>query len=251
MPSREEFERTLLDGVHESWREILQCGLRRMCRSYVESLMGAPYWWLPGPAKCLRAFCIPQDQVKVVWMGESPYPRRRSATGYAFEDGRANLMFGGNGNFGGGIDASLRTILKAWFVATRRLEPTCTRKRDIKAMTKQGVVENPTEIFRRGREHGWLWLNAAPGFFITGDNTDKARQVRYWSPVVQGALLSLRDVPGVKSVLIGNLAREEHRDVAPDCIEASHPSDRRGGTAFIGNEELRAFMCDWRRLIEV
>ena len=114
-------------------------------------------------------------------MGESPYPRRRSATGYAFEDGRASLMFGDDQYFGAGIDTSLRTILKAWLVATERLAPDSVRKRHVVDMPKEGLVQRPAEIFCRGRQRGWLWLNAAPGFFFTGDDADRALQVRYWS----------------------------------------------------------------------
>ena len=183
-------------------------------------------------------------------MGESPYPRRSSATGLAFEDGRAAVMFGNDGYFGAGVDASLRTILKAWFVATGRLECDSVGKEHVKDMTKEGLVQDPTEIFRRGRESGWLWLNAAPGFFFTGDDADRARQIAHWSPLIQGALRALQDEDGVKSVLMGDLAREAHRDVAPDCVEAVHPGYRYGGRAFIGNQEVQALLRNWRCLIE-
>ena len=245
-----DFECLLLDGVHESWRSVLRRGLHNMCSSYIGNLKDAPNWWLPGPAKCLRAFCVPVDQVKVVWMGESPYPRRRSATGYAFEDGRANLMFGEDGYFGSGIDTSLRTILKAWFVATDRLEANGVQRRHVEEMSKGGLVQRPAEIFRRGAEHGWLWLNAAPGLFVTGHYADKRQQVCSWSPVVKAVLRTLLDVDGVRSVLMGHLAREEHRDLAPNRIEVVHPAHRGSGSAFIDNQAVQDLLREWRCLIE-
>ena len=183
-------------------------------------------------------------------MGESPYPRRRSATGYAFEDGRASQMFENGQWFEAGIDTSLQRILKAWLVAIGRRELNCVLKQHIVDMPKEGLVQHPAEIFRRGRQRGWLWLNAAPGFFFTGDYADKERQVRYWSPLIQGVLRALADVSGVKIVLIGRLAREEHRHLVPGCIEADHPAARDGGRAFIGNCAVRDLLREWRCLIE-
>lgn len=250
MLSQAEFETLLLDGVHESWRDILGRGLRAMNSSYVESLRGDPGGWLPGPAKCLRAFCVPIDQVKVVWMGESPYPRRESSTGFAFEDGRAKEMFGADEYFGTGIDASLRTILKAWFVAIGLLDENTVRKKHVQRMPKDGLVQRPADIFSRGAQRGWVWLNAAPGFFLTGDNADKASQVSFWSPLVKEVLTALQPFTCVQSVLIGRLAREEYRAFAPNCIEAVHPADRAGGKKFIKNPKVRDLLLKWRCLIE-
>lgn len=243
-----QFKNQLLEPVHETWQETLEQGLDGVDEEYADVLRCAPDYWLPGPEACLRAFSVPCAEVSVVWMGESPYPRRRSATGLAFEDGRANRMFGNDGYFSNGIDSSLRTILKAWFVATDRLAPDGTKEEQVIEMRKDGLVTNPADVFVRGKRNGWLWLNAAPGFFFTGHDGDKHQQVRYWCPVVEAALGALGD--DVKIVLLGDLA-QRYDEIVPTAIKGVHPAYRDGGQRFIRNAAIRALLREWRCLIEV
>ena len=243
-----QFKNQLLEPVHETWQETLEQGLDGVDEEYADVLRCAPDYWLPGPQACLRAFSVPRAEVSVVWMGESPYPRRRSATGLAFEDGRANRMFSNDGYFSNGIDSSLRAILKAWFVATDRLVLGQTNKDQVIEMGKEGLVANPAEIFARGVRRGWLWLNAAPGFFFTGYHPDRERQVQYWNPVVAAALGALEG--DVEVVLLGELA-QRYEQAAPAAITGVHPSNRGGGQRFIRNAAIRTLLREWRCLIEV
>lgn len=70
-------------NIDPSWQECLQLGLEKMDKKYLDSLAQSSDW-LPGPENIFNAFSLPLDNVNYVLFGESPYPRRESANGYAF-----------------------------------------------------------------------------------------------------------------------------------------------------------------------
>jgi uracil-DNA glycosylase len=73
-------------SVHPSWLPIFE-GLSAeiaTVRSFLEGETEAGHQWLPEPSQILRAFTHPFDQVKVVILGQDPYPTPGHSVGLAF-----------------------------------------------------------------------------------------------------------------------------------------------------------------------
>jgi uracil-DNA glycosylase len=73
-------------SVHPSWLPVFE-GLSTeitAVRCFLESETVAGRQWLPEPSKILRAFTYPFDHVKVVILGQDPYPTPGHSVGLAF-----------------------------------------------------------------------------------------------------------------------------------------------------------------------
>src|SRR3990167_8971752 len=79
-----------------SWHAYLRTGLAAMDQHYLKQLTHSSSW-LPGSKKIFNAFSLPLDRVQYVLFGESPYPRRESANGYAFWDHAVNALWSSSG----------------------------------------------------------------------------------------------------------------------------------------------------------
>ncbi len=67
--------------VHPSWKPILSPVFDHYW-PHISATIGTQY--LPGPDHLLRAFAQPQDQVKVLILGQDPYPTPGHSMGLAF-----------------------------------------------------------------------------------------------------------------------------------------------------------------------
>jgi uracil-DNA glycosylase len=73
-------------SVHPSWLPVFE-GLSAeiaTVRGFLELETAAGRQWLPEPAQVFRAFTQPLDQVKVVILGQDPYPTPGHSVGLAF-----------------------------------------------------------------------------------------------------------------------------------------------------------------------
>lgn len=73
-------------SVHPSWLPVFE-GLSveiSTVRGFLEGETVAGREWLPEPSHVLRAFTLPFDQVKVVILGQDPYPTPGHSVGLAF-----------------------------------------------------------------------------------------------------------------------------------------------------------------------
>lgn len=239
----EEFLNRLLQAAHPSWRTLLREQLQNLDEASLAELEEDPAW-LPGVDRCFAAFSIPRCDVRVVWLGESPYPRKESATGLSFQDGSVCEIFRCDGRLAVRINkaTSLRNVLKAWFVATDRLDVGRTSFAHVKRMDRNGLVACLADIFDRGRQNGWLWLNA--GLSLRPSRA-KAAQIRMWEPLVSAVL---RDVScrRARVALMGRFA-ERFEAACCDPICSVHPRCE----DFMANEDVTGLLRDWRNLIEV
>ena len=81
-----------------SWRPVLKHGLETMNAvepAYLPSLTQDEY--LPTQARLFAAFAQPLEQVRYVLVGEGPYPREQSATGFCFMDGAVDELWSEQG----------------------------------------------------------------------------------------------------------------------------------------------------------
>lgn len=74
------------DAVHPSWRQVLapaQASLGQ-ATAFLEAETGAGRGFLPAPERVLRAFEQPLDDVRVLVVGQDPYPTPGHACGLSF-----------------------------------------------------------------------------------------------------------------------------------------------------------------------
>ena len=245
MPTQE-FKDRLLRSAHCSWVELLFDALENLDTDFLDRLESNTDW-LPGPDRCFAAFSVPRCAVTVVWLGESPYPRAESATGLSFYDGQVQNLFRRNGELSS-MGTSIRNILKAWFVATRRLTNNNTNQAAIRRMRKNNLIVEMSELFNRGQDHGWLWLNATLSFWPEPNEAQPglSLQVCKWLPLVETVL---RDASRRRArvVLLGKFA-EEFAYMVNNPLIAPHPAKR--NQDFVRNREIQSFLGEWRCLIE-
>ena len=239
-----DLKQELLLPAHESWHSLLLDALGNMDGDFLHRL-NTNRNWLPGVEKCFAAFAVPRNRVRVVWLGESPYPRQESAAGISFYDAAIGPVFRPDGKLTTQINktTSLRNILKAWFIAIDRLQIDRTKSCHIGCMNKEGLITNLRELFCRGERAGWLWLNA--GLSLRTDGTaSKRAQIEAWRPLIRCVL---QDVSrrGATTVLLGKFS-ERFQCLVNDPQIAPHPCME----PFVRCENMHAFLRNWRYLIE-
>jgi uracil-DNA glycosylase len=171
--------------------------------AYLTSLLQSDDW-LPGPEKIFNAFSLPLHKVNYVLFGESPYPRRSSANGYAFWDAAVNQLWSCKGmNKAVNRATSLRNIIKMLLVAEGLLNPDDLGQEAIAKMNKTDLIQTNDALFQRLLEHGFLLLNATPVLQAGAPQKD----ARVWSVCIREwlkYLLAFR--PHVKLILFGRIA---------------------------------------------
>jgi len=241
MPTQQ-FRDRLFSNIHCSWIELLSEAMSRMDTRFLCDLESNDNWF-PGVDRCFTAFSVPRGNIRVVWLGESPYPRRESANGLSFYDNRVQNLFRNNRELNS-MGSSLRNILKAWFVAAERLNENCTNQSAIKRMNQDYLITNISELFTCGQNNGWLWLNAALSTWPEG--TSPHLQICKWLPLIETVLRDASE-RGAQIVLLGDRVKE-FSYMIDNPLTAPHPAARNG--QFIRCQQVRDLLLYWRCLIE-
>ncbi|HTM63484.1 MAG TPA: uracil-DNA glycosylase [Gammaproteobacteria bacterium] len=227
-----------LNVIHPSWRECVDRGLTQMDSGYLDNLTKSSTW-LPGPEKIFNAFSQPLDQVEYVLFGESPYPRRESANGYAFWDDAVGDLWSESG-----LDkkvnraTSLRNILKMLLVADGKLDAVRTGQQEIANIDKNEYVKTNQEFFHNFLKKGFLLLNASP---VLQESQTPQKDAKAWLPFVKELLNCLLEKrPQVTFLLFGRIANEIDPLFAGRPVNklyAEHPYN----LTFITNPEVLSF----------
>lgn len=226
-----------LTAVHPSWDICLQRGLAELNPGYVKSLSDNKDW-LPGPDKIFNAFSLPLTEVNYVLFGESPYPRRESANGYAFWDAAVADLWSSTG-FSKKVNraTSLRNILKMLLIAEGLLQNEDTSQAAIAKIDKHALVQTNNEFFNNLLAHGFLLLNATP--ILQANNP--AQDARAWHAFINQILLCLLEKrPKSKFILLGRVASIIDKSLYLMPVEklcAEHPYN----LSFITNPQVLAF----------
>lgn len=120
------------------------------------NLVGLPYF-----AHTFRALLVPPDEVKVVVVGQDPYPDIKDATGQSFEQGSINDWVKDSHNVAGSLKPILQTAAAADRNDDKRYRVPwkgwTALASDIAA--KKFKVAAPDQIFPAYQKQGILWLN--------------------------------------------------------------------------------------------
>ena len=144
----------------------------------------------------------PLNNVRTVFIGMNPYPRRESATGLSFQDGMTRY-------WDKSISLSFSMIIKSLFNAYGVLNRNCSMD-ELIYIAQRLHFELPYNWFERlSTEHGVLWLNTSLTFESSTDQSIIRKHARFWKPVIFEILrlIALQN-ESVIFVLMGNDAKE-------------------------------------------
>ncbi|MBC3872258.1 uracil-DNA glycosylase family protein [Undibacterium flavidum] len=185
--------------AHPSWHEILRQGLEAVHQQnpdYLRQL--AQSHFLPNSHRLFAAFSIPLSDVHYVLVGEGPYPREESATGYCFMDGAVDEIWSQDVN--GGLSksvnraTSLRNFVKMLLVADGQLAQADTGSAAIAPIAQRLRSEPSRYVQTMGQlqsnflRQGFLMLNAS---LVFRADVAPAVDARAWLPFLQVVFQSL------------------------------------------------------------
>jgi uracil-DNA glycosylase len=227
-----------LSVAHPSWHDCLQKGISKIEPDYLNHLAQSADW-IPEPAKVLNAFSLPIHKVNYVLFGESPYPRKESANGFAFWDASVNELWSETGlSKKVNRATSFRNILKMLLIAEGVIHKNNSSQEVIAALDKKSLVQTNDALFANLLQHGFLLLNATP---ILQANGKPQKDARAFQPFIRELLdCLLRQRPQVKLILLGRIANLIDNlipELSVDKLYAEHPYN----ISFITNQKVIDF----------
>lgn len=233
-----------IEVAHPSWRNAISEGLNVMDPTYLQALANN-HDWLPGPKNIFNAFSLPIDKINYLLFGESPYPRRESANGYAFWDAAVKELWTESGMSKRVNRAtSLRNIMKMLLVADNALTADITDQETIAKVNKQHYVQTNTELFENFIRHGFLLLNST----LVLQKGPPMKDAKAWYPFMKHILeFLLNKRPDVALILFGRIANSVDKLI--NCAQikrlyAEHPYNH----TFIKNSAVLDFFRPLRLL---
>ena len=188
----------MLDLAHPSWRPSLAAGLEAVAQAdpaYLPALAADTY--LPTEGRLFAAFAQALDAVRYVLVGEGPYPREQSATGFCFMDGAVESFWSEKGlSKQVNRATSLRNFMKMLLVADGQL---AIEQTNGDAMTlislKARAIASPFiqtlgDMQKNLISHGFLLLNAA---LVFRPHVPPLKEAKAWQPFLQTVLTALAD----------------------------------------------------------
>jgi uracil-DNA glycosylase len=138
-----------------------------------------------------------------VLFGESPYPRKISANGYAFWDNAVDSLWSEQGlSKPVNRATSLRNFIKMLLIARGSLT-TDTSQSAIAQIDKGGLVLTAKQFFEGMMNKGVLLLNAS----LVYAEGEVPYHARHWKPFMQKVLEQLALIkPTVQLILLGKIA---------------------------------------------
>ncbi|WP_409365696.1 uracil-DNA glycosylase family protein [Fluoribacter gormanii] len=233
IPSIKVVPHSFLKNCHTDWKEILIQALKTMDQEYLHQLINDKNW-LPGTERLFAAFSLPLAKTQYILLGESPYPRKDSANGYAFWDSSVGDLWSSTGlSKAVNRATSLRNWIKMMLLARGDLQIN-TSQADIALVDKSSLVQTAQELFEGMMKKGILLLNASL-VYSEGKVPYHARQ---WKPFMQSLFGQLSLIkPTIKLILLGKIAEIAAQDQLPIGLIAEHPYN----ISFITNQHVIDF----------
>lgn len=223
----------LLKNVHPQWLDILGNALQTMDADYLQSLQSDAHY-LPSFESLFAAFSMPLDSVKYILLGESPYPRNKSANGYAFWDAAVGSLWSATGlSKDVNRATSLRNLIKMLLHARGDLQDDCSQEA-IARLDKSRYVNTASQLFGAFIQQGFLLLNASL-VYSEGKVPYHARQ---WRPFMHSLLVQLSVYnSSLQLILFGRIAAQVPEASLFKGLVAEHPYN----ISFITNPLVNAF----------
>lgn len=187
-----------------SWKKTLENALNQMDSAYLEKLQRRSDW-LPGINKMFNAFRVPMHKTKYILFGESPYPRKPSANGFAFWDNAVHMLWSDKGlSVEVNRATSLRNFIKMLLVTDELLQPEDLSQAKIAQLDKRYLIATLDALFQKLIQEGFLLLNASLVFV----KNEVPYHAKAWLPFMQHLLEDVQQkTSGIQLILFGKIAQ--------------------------------------------
>ena len=217
---------------YASWETLLSKAYASLDEDYQKFLEEDPDYF-PSKENYFNAFkTLPKEKVKYILFGQDPYPRRKSAGGYAFIDTNVKKLFSESGlSKEVNRATSLRNFIKMALLARGDLKED-TSQESIAKVDKTDLIDSIDALRENFEKSGVLLLNTA---LIFTDKKSSTKHIKAWQPFVQSLLISLEE-NAPKLILFGTHAKALKKKFSLEkfeIIEMEHPYN----TTFIYNEK--------------
>jgi len=193
-----------LNHIHKTWRPLVSEALSQVDPNYIAQLIQHQSW-LPGIENIFNAFSIAKPDANYIMFGESPYPRKASANGYAFWDNAVTTLWSETGlSKQVNRATSLRTFINMLLICEEKLQISDTTQTAIAAIDKSMYVQTGRELFENMLAKGFLLLNAS----LVLSEQSVASDARAWRPFIRYILEALaKNEHKPTLVMFGNIAK--------------------------------------------
>jgi len=189
--------------VHPEWRELVEFAYDTLDKDYKDFLKNSIF--IPNRSNIFNAFkTLPKSRVRYILFGQDPYPRAKSAIGYAFIDGAVKKIFSDSGLSKEVNKAtSLRNFVKMALVADGKLSLDNVTQEAIAKIEKIEFINSIDELRCNFENSGVLLLNSALVF----ESKNRSRyHIKHWRPFIRTILANMHK--DVELILFGQLAKE-------------------------------------------
>lgn len=223
----------ILEQAHSQWRAILYNALQFIDPVYLQKLKSTDDY-LPEFKSIFAAFSRPLDSTRYILLGESPYPREKSANGYAFWDAAVGSLWSPTGlSTAVNRATSFRNLIKMLLFARGDLKDDLSQGA-IAQLDKSKYMQTADQLFNRLIQRGFLLLNASL-VYSEGNIPYHARQ---WRSFMHSLFIQLADYnPDLQLILFGKIAAQVPEASLFRSLIAEHPYN----ISFITNPEVVAF----------
>lgn len=186
----------MLSLADASWQPALRAGLQALADvnpDYLPALLEDEY--LPTGGRLFAAFAQPLPSVRYILVGEGPYPRPESATGFCFMDGAVQSLWSESGlSKPVNRATSLRNFMKLLLVADGRLKADNTSGAALAHVAQEAnapgsnLVQTRAELQQNMTDCGFLLLNAA---LVFRPHVPPLKEAKAWQPLLECVLEAL------------------------------------------------------------
>jgi len=192
----------MIEKTHPSWHTILRTAFQALPCEYQAFLLSDKSYF-PDKENLFNAFTLPLEETRYILFGQDPYPRRESAIGYAFIDGKVRALYGKNGlSTEVNRATSLRNFMKMAFVCEGELEDDFSKEAVI-MIDKTPYIDSIMMLKENFEKNGVLLLNMA---LVFTSKQESKKHVKVWNVFVKSLLQQLQDKQ-IELILFGKMAQ--------------------------------------------
>lgn len=236
-----------LDVIHPSWQPVLRRALEAVEQAtpgYLAQLASQEFF--PTQGRIFAAFSLPLEAVRFVLVGEGPYPRAQSATGFCFMDGAVDSLW--SDESGAGLSkpvnraTSLRNFIKMLLVADGSLSAENTSGLAVAQAVQSlrtaesACISTMNELQDNFLQHGFLMLNAA---LVFRSNVAPSIDAKAWMPFLFCVFEALNQRALVCRVLLWGKIAERLQALSQfrylQLCQSEHPYN----LSFIANQSMQ------------